>query len=367
MEVQDVLNCTFSSWYSNFKHITIKSHILPIPTDFLDYLQADGVVLPEQCVAASGKHDEEDIEGEELDVDWDSADSAETKMPSFPEFEGKIKKIIKNLGGSVFPKLNWSAPRDAKWISFDKTLQCTCPSDVYLLLKSSEFIAHDLTQPFTHCKDCENKNDITVSYELVLRKWQSLASGMEFRCFVRNDKLTAICQRNHTEYYEFIPKLKDVIVADIKAFFYHMVAGKFPSKNYVFDVYRRDQGKLLLIDFNPFGVVTDSLLFTWEELEQQQGGVQSREQQGGDQVQQAQEGDESGETAIATLLPETSDKNQEPIFRFVERPEGVQPHPYSSFGVPEDIKDLTSGEDPYKLLDLLKIQQQRGDASSDED
>lgn len=57
-------------------------------------------------------------------------------------------------------------------------------------------------------------------------------------------------------------------------------------------------------------MVTDSLLFTWEELEQQQGGVQSREQQGGDQVQQAQEGDESGETAIATLLPETSDKNQ---------------------------------------------------------
>lgn len=26
------------------------------------------------------------------------------------------------------------------------------------------------------------------------------------------------------------------------------------------------QGKIWLIDFNPFGEVTDSLLFTWEEL-----------------------------------------------------------------------------------------------------
>ena len=28
------------------------------------------------------------------------------------------------------------------------------------------------------------------------------------------------------------------------------------------------QGKLLLIDFNPFGSVTDSLMFTWKELEE---------------------------------------------------------------------------------------------------
>ena len=27
------------------------------------------------------------------------------------------------------------------------------------------------------------------------------------------------------------------------------------------------QGKLLLVDFNPFGPVTDGLLFTWDELE----------------------------------------------------------------------------------------------------
>ncbi|XP_060069188.1 cell division cycle protein 123 homolog [Ylistrum balloti] len=359
MDIQDVLNCTFSAWYPKFKDVTIKSYILPLPKEFLDYLQADGIVLPEQCVAAGGKHDEDDIEGEELDVDWESADISETKMPSFPEFESLTKKIIKNLGGSAFPKLNWSAPRDATWISFDKTLRCTCPSDVYLLLKSSEFITHDLTQPFSHCKDCENSNNVTVSYELILRKWQSLASGMEFRCFVRNGNLIAICQRNHTEHYEFISKMKDEIVSDIKAFFYHMVAGKFPSKNYVFDVYRRDKGKLLLIDFNPFGAVTDGLLFTWKELECLKGDKKEG-QQGNNQSQ---------DTANAAHPLDTPDNDQEPVFRFVEHPEGVQPHPYSCFGIPEDIKDLTSGEDPYKLMDLLnlKIQQIGQEESSDEE
>ncbi|XP_069141459.1 cell division cycle protein 123 homolog [Argopecten irradians] len=344
MDTQDVLNCVFSAWYPKFKDITIKSHILPLPKEFLDYLQADGVVLPEQSVTASGKHDEDDIEGEELDVDWDAADSSETEMPSFPEFESLMKKIIKTLGGSVFPKLNWSAPRDATWISFDKTLRCTCPSDVYLLLKSSEFITHDLTQPFLHCKDCHNRNNITVQYELILRKWQNLASGMEFRCFVRNGKLIAICQRNHTEHYEFISMMKEEIVSDIKAFFYHMVAGKFPSKNYVFDVYRRDKGKLLLIDFNPFGPVTDGLLFTWDELEGLKG-----ERQENDQTQESTAVETSGETS----------KDQDLVFRFVEQPEGVQPHPYSCFGIPEDIKDLTSGEDPYKMMDLLNLKIQR--------
>ena len=39
------------------------------------------------------------------------------------------------LGGDVFPKLNWSAPRDAAWISFDKTMKCKLVTDVLLLLK----------------------------------------------------------------------------------------------------------------------------------------------------------------------------------------------------------------------------------------
>ena len=34
----------------------------------------------------------------------------------------------------------------------------------------------------------------------------------------------------------------------------------------VFDVYRLRQNKVYLVDFNPYGPVTDGLLFSWDEL-----------------------------------------------------------------------------------------------------
>lgn len=33
------------------------------------------------------------------------------QAPEFPEFTAKVQEAISSLGGSVFPKLNWSAPR----------------------------------------------------------------------------------------------------------------------------------------------------------------------------------------------------------------------------------------------------------------
>ncbi|XP_041349986.1 cell division cycle protein 123 homolog [Gigantopelta aegis] len=334
MKVSQVMHCSFSSWYSKFKELTIKSIIIPLPQEFLDYLHTDGIVLPDGCVhGVGGKQSESDEEGEEQsEVDWgELSNTAEAKAPKFPEFDAQVKKAIQKLGGNVFPKLNWSAPRDATWISFDKTLKCTCPSDVYLLLKSSDFIAHDLSQPFLHCSDCAANNEI--KYELVLRKWQDFQHGSEFRCFVKNNKLIAITQRHHIQYYEYIDKHSDEIESDIKAFFYHVLANRFPDHNYVFDVYRQSQGQLLLLDFNPFGVPTDPLLFKWEELENDSNsGVKDLE------------------------------------FRYIKSCFDLQPNPYAYYAMPKDFVDLAAGEDPYKLLDLLnlKVQQPGGDSNSDD-
>ncbi|CAC5413039.1 Cell division cycle protein 123 homolog,Cell division cycle protein 123 [Mytilus coruscus] len=341
MKVDEVLQCSFPSWYNKFKDITIKSYMIPLPQEFIDYLHADGIVLPAESITASAQESNDDnMEGEEIDVDWDDDDGPIAEEPSFPEFETTIKNKIKSCGGKVFPKLNWSSPQDATWISFDKTLKCTCPSDIYLLLKSSEFITHDLTQPFYKCEDYdEDRSDITVKYHLILRQWQDLNPAAEFRCYVRNNQLLAISQRHHSIYYEHIVDQREDIVADIKSFFYHMVSPKFPCTNYSFDVYRRDKGKLLLIDFNPFGSVTDSLMFTWKELEE----AESLESTG-------------------------TDSADFPAFRCVARPEGVQPSPYATCGVPRDIIDLATGQDPYKLMDLLKLKvQNQNEESSDDD
>lgn len=89
-------------------------------------------------------------------------------------------------------------------------------------------------------------------------------------------------------------------------------------------------GKVWLIDFNPFGEVTDSLLFTWEEL------ISGRNLKG-----DFSEGD---------ALEQDS-----PAFRCTNSEVTVQPSPYLSYRLPKDFVDLSTGEDAHKLIDFLKL------------
>lgn len=86
--------------------------------------------------------------------------------------------------------------QDAAWVlPASSPLRCTAPADVYLLLKSSDFVSHDLN-PDTVFENCEIPTVVpsgvpsTPSHyelELVLRKWYPIDRGREFRCFVRQE------------------------------------------------------------------------------------------------------------------------------------------------------------------------------------
>ncbi len=67
-------------------------------------------------------------------------------------------------------------------------LQFVEPDNVFAALKSSTFIVHDLETPY-HQQIPEFKVD---EYFLILKRWHNLNRGMEFRCFVNNDRLVAI-------------------------------------------------------------------------------------------------------------------------------------------------------------------------------
>jgi hypothetical protein len=44
---QDILNCSFSSWYTKYHRLSPRARIIkPLPEEFLDYLKADGIVIP---------------------------------------------------------------------------------------------------------------------------------------------------------------------------------------------------------------------------------------------------------------------------------------------------------------------------------
>ncbi|KAK3739092.1 hypothetical protein QZH41_006316 [Actinostola sp. cb2023] len=318
MKQQHVLNCSFSSWYPRFKNVTIRSRIIPLPKDFIDYLNADSIVLPGKPYTQSRNSDDES-DSEEWQSREEDPDQETAQAPEFNEIETKIREEISDLGGSVFPKLNWSAPKDASWITHDSTIKCKNANDVYLVLKSSDIIAEELSNPFKQCED--SQGNVDMNYDLVLRKWMEVYPGMEFRCFVKNQELVAISQRDISSYYPFIKEHQEDIVTDILSFYENKIAELFPDACYVFDVYRYAEQQVLLVDFSPFGPPTNPLLFSWAEF-------------------------------IGDELLQDDDV---PIFRAVTSELGVQPSPYVCSHLPKDMIDLTTGEDINKLVDFLNV------------
>ena len=80
--------------------------------------------------------------------------------------------------------------QDAAWmLPAGSPMKCMAPSDVYMLLKSSDFILHDLdaAQVFEGCDSAVAQPKYEL--ELVLRKWYPVDRSRELRCFVRRERL----------------------------------------------------------------------------------------------------------------------------------------------------------------------------------
>ena len=183
MKVCEVLECSLPKWYQSFEKITFPTVSIPLPNEVLEYLRENGsLVLPRECnkEAYDGTEDDYDDFG---DTDWNDSkdDDASNEQKSFPEFSEEVQRQIVNFGGEVFIKLNWSCPKDATWMGLNNSLRCSSLSQIYLLLKSSDFIAHDLNQPFKDCEDTESEMVKEVQYSLVIRRWQDINPGTEFR------------------------------------------------------------------------------------------------------------------------------------------------------------------------------------------
>jgi hypothetical protein len=202
MASKDFLACSLTSWYDGFKDVTLKTKTVEVSSDFLDWLRQDGVILPEEVEDG----DDKDVEWSDCDDDGDTevgGEESEARRPSFPDLTDFICSTMRSFGGPVFPKLNWSSPKDAAWVN-GGTLKCTQAKDVYTLLKSSDFVMHDID--FALEEDCRQG----FTFSLVLRKWCNLHRSMEFRCFVRGGDLVAACQRDVTQCYPFLKEERQV-------------------------------------------------------------------------------------------------------------------------------------------------------------
>ena len=138
--------CQINEWYPSFRKVTLKTKFVDLDARFVEYLLSDGIIMPEGCEAEkqgtdAGTDDSwssslgDDSSGEEV-KDADKL-SSQPSRPQFNELISAISDIITELGGAVFPKLNWSAPRDTTWINAGENLKCVSASDVVLLVSAA--------------------------------------------------------------------------------------------------------------------------------------------------------------------------------------------------------------------------------------
>lgn len=268
--VGDVDQCRYSLWSVFFPdHVVPAVTIRPLPPAFIEYLLSDTIKLPGSHQPIVATSDNEYSDWEQSDDDTTASDNGavdngavQDVTAAFAAMHGRVVAAIRDLG-PVFPKMNWSAPKDAKWMLPNNVLQCHDASDVYLVLNASSHIVHDVEHAYAETGEDKQPDD----FELVLRQWTQMNPALEFRVFVFRGSIIGVSQRD-PNYYDYLANLEPRLRLQIDQFFATVFRpSHFPLDTCVLDVYiPRPFDKTWLVDINPFSRAADPLLFTWNEL-----------------------------------------------------------------------------------------------------
>ena len=337
-ESSSLLPFRLAAWLPLLRRHTIPTRLVPLPADFVEYLCEDGVWMPEHLApvqpdqfedrdneydTAADRREEaarwratveelssdEDEETEAEEAAAEARQRARQSQPFFPELVERLQKAMSELGGAVFPSLDWHAPTDASWISTERVAKCQSVGDLLLLLKSSDKVQTELAEPFRHCTDADAaKKGAAVAADaaataaaadsaaaaatsapvstapvactpssftptLALRKWSTLHPSKLFRCFVYSGELLAISQLD-PNFYEFLQgeEERDAIQDAIEGWLEDesiaaTLASGLGMRHAVMDLYVDMNERVWIVKLKPFWPkATDSLLFTWKEL-----------------------------------------------------------------------------------------------------
>jgi hypothetical protein len=190
----------------------------------------------------------------ELDADkglmqYLQQESIFTDNDSLSIISHQTKKIIKDAidtYGSVFPKINFSAPTDSYFLVQD--LRCFNLDEVLVLLKGS---------PKLYDNYKFEEPDLKIF--LTLKKWFKVQPQNEFRLFFARNGLKGICQRHLNYCFGFISDDLEELKISVQKFIENeKIIGKLKSIGnedlFVMDIVRV-KGKIKIVD-----VITDEEL-----------------------------------------------------------------------------------------------------------
>ena len=101
--------------------------------------------------------------------------------------------------------------------------------------------------------------------QIVLRKWdENLTSEKEFRCFVKNNELKAICQDERYAFWPELVKNKNLYEKLINDFFNNNYKSRMKIPDYIVDFAILENNEIKLIEFSPYLRCTSARLFRWD-------------------------------------------------------------------------------------------------------
>lgn len=165
--------------------------------------------------------------------------------------------------GRAFARLGSRSAKDVIWWDDVLAQPLISGQAVLCLLAMSERVRNDLVE------------DMIAGYgsHIILRPWIDIAMHQEYRCFVRDGRLIGISQYY---YHNPVPgmeedqfSIRSAIINLFSSFKNHTST----SGNFVFDVFVESETRwewrhwnVTVIETNPWAILTDPCLFTWDEL-----------------------------------------------------------------------------------------------------
>ena len=258
-------------WYPFLKSITFKTYFIP-----LKYREAEAV-LNFNFFKNKGKKEKftkEDItilKSLEKKVDHYFETHDDLKNGAMFRLSGRSGKDMDYYDNKkIFALYEENLDKVAKEYGTDKTdintkyvaittlmnrFKVNSGKDVLNVLLTSERLFLDL-------KDWLNHGG---REQMILRVWDdSLCSNREFRAFIQNNELKAICQDERFACFKNMVENKDLYEKLINEYFKKALQPLMKIPNYIADFCILKDNEVKLIEFSPFLRCTSACLFRWD-------------------------------------------------------------------------------------------------------
>jgi len=277
-------------WYPSLSSVTFESKFLILPPEvaqaFVNFYQRrynnKDHLTPEDCSLIRGFQPKLE----------EAIHSVSTSSPSrkvFVRLSNRSPKDgtrpgvdVESLINQELKKLN-AQDANAKMIAIcrasRKLIAVQNALQALELILSSERVFRDLLLALDCRKleEQEEKSESSWSTQLCIRAWNDkVRDELEFRCFVYQNRLTAISQYNHYCLLDFGALNEDVIRARVVAF-WSRVKHLISAQDYIMDVAFVDPSAMesrthvddkgpteVLIELNPYKTTTGGSMYCWK-------------------------------------------------------------------------------------------------------